>query len=98
MTDLDVRDIYGRPDFAFAWQFTNGRAIELCYLEKGLVVVLQAIPGRSNWTVTQMIMTYPMYLGNAVAARERTALDRASGVEDITRNYRVWARIERPSH
>jgi hypothetical protein len=69
--------------------------MELYYMNQGLVVILDQIPGRSNWTITKLVLTYPAYLRNAVALRTREAL--ATGhVLDITNSYRVWARMAVP--
>ncbi|MHB9129508.1 MAG: hypothetical protein ACYDBB_00270 [Armatimonadota bacterium] len=89
--------LYGYPDFAFDWRLDNQKFRELYYLNEGLVVVLEMVKGRTNWTVTKVILTSPTYLGNAVAARVRLA-QHTPGIEDISRSYRVWAQMAFPPY
>ncbi|MHB0937212.1 MAG: hypothetical protein ACYDCO_02255 [Armatimonadota bacterium] len=96
MPEDAVRELYGMPDFAFEWTVFRPSVIELFYLDRGLIVVLSELPGQTNWTVTKLILTYPDYLSNAVAMRERQALATRE-IQDITRMYRVWARMAQPS-
>ena len=92
MPESAVWQLYGMPDFAYEWRLTDEPVQELFFLNQGLVVVLQQVPGRTNWTVTKLILTYPAYLNNAVALRTRDALT-TSHVRDISRSYRVWAQM-----
>jgi len=96
MPEDAVGQIYGMPDFAFEWTVLDPSVIELFYIDEGLIVVLSQMPGRPNWTVTKLILTYPDYLNNAVAMRERQGLA-SHDVQDITRMYRVWSRMAQPS-
>jgi len=96
MTESVAWALYGMPDFAFEWTILDPSVIELFYMEQGLIVVLSQVPGRDNWTITKLVLTYPGYLSNAVAMRERQALA-THDVEDITQSYRVWSRMARPS-
>jgi hypothetical protein len=88
--------IYGLPDFAFAWHFGDKQACELFYLREGLILGLTQIPGRPNWTVTKIILTFPTYLRNAISQRTIMAITDPGHVEDITYRYRVWARLAIP--
>lgn len=96
MPEDAVWQLYGTPDFAFEWTVLDPSVVELFYLDEGLIVVLSQLPGRPNWTVTKLILTYPDYLNNAVAMRERQGLA-THDVQDITRIYRVWSRMAQPS-
>jgi len=95
MPDYEALARYGMPDFAFEWTVLNPSVIELFYIDKGLIIVLSQVPGLRNWTITKLILTYPGYLNNAVAMRERQALA-THDVTDITRSYRVWSRMAQP--
>lgn len=95
MPEAAAMQLYGMPDFAFEWTVFNPSVIELFYIDPGLIVVLSQLPGQSNWTITKLILTYPGYLNNAVAMRERQALA-TRDVQDITRMYRVWSRMAVP--
>ncbi len=94
-SESEALAIYGLPDFAFAWRINDKQACELYYLHEGLLLVLAQIPGRPNWTITKIILTFPSYLRNAISQRSVLAqYDRR--VEDITYSYRVWARLAIP--
>jgi hypothetical protein len=92
-----VLRLYGVPDYAYDVHLNSDtlQFRELYYVNCGLLVVLGQMEGRPNWTVEQLILTYPTYLLNAVAARAAYA---ASGVmsdayvEDITGEYTVRTR------
>ena len=88
--------LYGLPDFAFERTVVDPPVRELFYLHQGLILVLSQLPGRPNWTITKVILTYPTYLLNAVALRERDVLANRQ-IEDVTYAYRVWARMEVPA-
>lgn len=87
-----VRELYGMPDYAFDHVIFSPPVRELYYLDLGLLIVLDHIPGRPNWTVTKIILTYPTYLRSAVSQRMQETLT-THRVEDSTSFYRVWARI-----
>jgi hypothetical protein len=89
-----VLGLYGVPDYAYDvnlnYDTLNYR--ELYYVRRGLLVVLGQMDGWPNWTVAKLILTYPAYLRNAVAARAAYALSGVmSGVnvEDTTGAYTV---------
>jgi hypothetical protein len=95
MPESDAWAHYGMPDFVFEWTVLRPSVVELFYLDEGLIVVLSQVPGRRNWTITKLILTYPGNLNNAVAMRARQALATRE-VEDITQSYRVWSRMAQP--
>jgi|GEM_PF-2157188 len=95
MPESDVWARYGMPDYAFEWTVLRPSVVELFYLDEGLIVVLSQVPGRLNWTITKLILTYPSYLFNAVSMRERQSLA-THQVIDITRSYLVWTRMAQP--
>lgn len=92
-----VVELYGLPDYAFEISLDNQSQVfhELFYVDQGLLVVLGQISERPNFTVTKLILTYPTYLRNAIAMRERYAMDGLI-VEDITASYRSWIRTVVP--
>jgi len=92
ISDSEVNDLYGQPDFAFERQVDYHTILELYYFDEGLLIVLNEVPNRPNWTVTQIILTYPAYLRVKVGLRTREAQS-AQNVRDITRLYRVWAQL-----
>jgi len=94
--DSVARQVYGLPDFAFERTVVDPPVRELFYLHRGLILVLSQVTGRPNWTITKMILTYPTFLLNAVALRERDVLANRQ-IEDVTYAYRVWARMEVPA-
>lgn len=87
---------YGAPDFAYAVRMRSQAFRELFYIDQGLLVVLAQQPGRMEWIVTRLILTYPAFLRNGVAARAQYARQRNGVVEDITPGYRAWAHMVRP--
>jgi len=95
MPESDAWARYGMPDYAFEWTVLRPSVVELFYLDEGLIVVLSQVPGRLNWTITKLILTYPSYLFNAVSMRERQSLA-THQVIDITRSYLVWTRMAQP--
>lgn len=93
--DDSARQLYGMPDFVFEWQSVDPPVRELFYVNTGLLVVINQVPGRPNWTITKLILTYPLYLRNAVTERVRESMA-THHVEDVTYSYRVWARMAIP--
>lgn len=94
MSDRKALDLYGLPNYAFEFRSDDYWFRELYYLDQGLLLVLNQVPERPDWTITTMILTYPSYLRNAVATRTQYTL--ACGrrvVVDITHSYQVWARL-----
>ena len=89
-------ELYGMPDFAFEWTFFQPSILELFYLDEGLILIMKQVPGRLNWTITRIILTYPSYLGNAVVLRVRESLA-THNVRDITYSYRVWSQMAVPA-
>ncbi|HEY3377589.1 MAG TPA: hypothetical protein VGL77_08845 [Armatimonadota bacterium] len=89
-----VVELYGFPDYAYELKFADESILfhELFYIDRGLLVVLGQVNGRTNWTVSKLILTYPTSLRNAVSLRNRYAMN-GQIVEDITDVYRVWARM-----
>jgi len=94
MPESSIWRLYGMPDFAYEWRITltDDPILELIYVNQGLYIGLQRIPGRTNWMVTKLVLTYPAYLHNAVALRTRQALT-TPRVMDVSRSYRVWAQM-----
>ena len=92
--DVQARALYGMPDFVFERTIVDPPVRELFYLNAGLLLVAQQLPGRPNWTITKIILTYPTFLYNAVAQRERDVVATNRQIEDVTYAYRVWARME----
>ncbi len=87
--------LYGFPDFAYEMTMVDPPVRELFYLDHGLIVLMRELPGRPNWTIVKLIVTYPLYLKNAVALRTRESLVNGH-IVDITDSYRVWARMALP--
>lgn len=94
--ESEVTERYGTPDYAYQVRVANRVFRELFYVNKGLLVVLAQVPGRPNWTVTKLILTYPAYLRNGVAMRTQYAQQRKTAIEDITYSYRVWVGMAIP--
>ena len=80
MSERQVIRLYGYPDYAYEITFDSGGTVfhELYYVERGLLVVLEQVNGRMNWTISKLILTYPTYLRNAVAQRSRYAASGAN--------------------
>jgi len=94
MPEVAVVERYGLPDFAFEIRRGTDSIHELIYLDAGLLVVLRELRGQPDRTVTDLLLTFPVNLRVAVAARERAA--RTPGtvlVTDLTHAYRVWAQL-----
>ncbi len=84
-------ELYGLPDYVFEWRFGSNLYRELFYIDEGLHLVLGQVPGRPNWTIIKMLLAYPAFLSNAVSVRFDLAA-RHDRVEEITGQYRTWAR------
>jgi len=93
VSDGRAIELYGLPDYAFEFSGDDCWFREMYYIDQGLLLMLNQVPGRPNWTITKVILTYPTYLRNAVSLRERYALSGCGVVDDITSTYRVWARM-----
>ncbi len=94
--DSEALRLYGAPDFAFECINEEYWFRELYYLDQGLLLFCEQVPGRPDWTITKIILTFPVNLRTTVALRERYALTEGHriNVSDITSQYRrVWAHM-----
>lgn len=89
-------ELYGLPDYVFEWRFGDQLFRELFYIDEGLQLVLAQVPGRANWTITKMLLSYPAFLCNAVSMRFQMAQNH-DRVEEISSQYRTWARHAIPA-
>ena len=98
VSESRVTEIYGRPDFVFSISSPSAdeEFHELYYIERGLLIVTGDEESRANLTVLRIILTYPTFLRNAIAARACYARN-GLYIEDISESYATWAHMAYPN-